>query len=236
MGCLYSVHRFNTGMVLPEGKTQTTLGAGRQAMWRCAHSQADSSAAPHACGDSAGESVSKSQVFKGSVDFRLGLANHLGPFPGAELEWHLEAPTSPASMEFALNLALPGGEAFHQAVGAGWGIGAWADNSVFLEYAASRRMGRPLFFGNARVTWLATQIEEVLGEDFAAPLPSHRHLVAQTGAGVSLRLPDWPVVPDFVIPQVNATFPQVPAGDGRFRAGEIPLVQWDMSLGFAWAL
>lgn len=234
-GCLYSVHHFNTGALMAPGRTQTTLGAGREQLWSC-HPAASDSAGRHACGDSAGERVSHGETFKGSLDFRLGLAERWGPFPGAELEWHLEAPTNPATMEFALNLGLPGSERFHEKIGAGWGIGAWADNSVFMEYAASRGTGRPLWFGNVRVTWLATQIGDVLGDDFAAPLPSHQHLVAQAGAGLSWRLPDWPVVPDFVIPQFNATFPQIPAGPGRYRPGDIPLVQWDMSLGLGWAL
>jgi hypothetical protein len=232
-GCLYSVQHFNTGRILDAGRSQTTLGMGRQTVWRCAGGS--DSAAAHVCGDSAGESAERGQLFKGSVDFRLGIAKAWGPFPGAELQWRMEAPTSPATMEFGLNLALPGSAAFRHKIGAGWGIGAWADNSLFAEYAASRSLGRPSLFGNLRVTWMATPIEEVLGSDFISPLPSRRRLVAQAGAGVAYRLPEWPVVPDLIIPQFNATFPQVPGG-GRFRAADVPPVQWDMSLGIGWAL
>jgi hypothetical protein len=234
MGCLYSVHHFNTGEVLPAGRSQTTLGAGRQPIWHCGHEAADS-AASHVCGDSAGEAATQTHVFKGSVDFRLGLKDSLGPFPGAELQWHLEAPTNPATMEFGVNLGLPGGAAFRHEVGVGWGIGAWADNSFYLQYSASRPVGGPLLFGNLRVTWLATQIGEVLGDDFTQPLPSNRHLVLQAGAGLFLRLPDWVVVPDFLIPQVNLTLPQIPSGEKKFRGGDIPSGQWDANLGFGWA-
>jgi hypothetical protein len=235
-GCLYSVHHFNTGLVMPAGKTQTTLGMGRQTIWDCAHYQADTSDAAHACGDSTGESVRKSDLFKGSVDYRLGLKDAWGPFPGVELQWHLEAPTNPATMEFGVNLALPGGQAFRHKMGAGWGIGAWADNSFYLEYAASRGFGRPLFFGNLRATYLATQIGTVLAGDFAEPLPSDRTLVFQAGFGMSYRLPDWFLVPDFVIPQFNVTVPQIPAGDREFRRGDVPRAQWDMNLGLGWGI
>ncbi len=234
-GCLYSVHHFNTGLLMPAGKSEATLGMGRQSLWTCSHYLVDSAGAAHACGDSSGESVSDGAIFQGSIDYRLGVKDSWGPFPGAEIEWHLEAPTNPATMEFSLNLALPGGgSAFHHKLGAGWGIGAWADNSLFMEYAASRGMGNSLLFGNVRATYLATQINEVLAEDFSEPLPSNRTLVFQSALGVWYRLPDWFLVPDFLIPQINVTLPQIPAGERRFRRADIPLVQWDANLGFGW--
>lgn len=223
---------------MPAGKSQATLGMGRQSQWKCSGYQADSTDAAHACGDSTGESVSKSELFKGSVDYRLGLKDSWGPFPGAELQWHLEAPTNPATMEFSLNLAMPGGKSsqFRHKLGAGWGIGAWADNSFFLEYSASRKVGLPLFFGNVRATYLATQIGEVLGGDFSAPLPSDRTLVLQSGMGILLRLPAWFLAPDFLIPQFNVTLPQIPSGEQDFRRRDIPMAQWDMSFGFGWGI
>ena len=234
-GCLYSTHHFHTGLLLPAGKSQTTLGGGLQPLWRCSGSPADTSAR-HACNenDSGTERVRRSEVFKGSVDYRLGVRDKWGPFPGVEMEWHMEVPTNPATMEFALNLALPA-RSFHHKIGAGWGIGAWADNSVFMEYAASRRQGAFTGFGNFRTTWLATQIGDVMGEDFAKPFPSNQHLVFQTGLGLFYFLPDWLLVPDFIVPYVSLTLPQVPSGDQKFKAADIPLQQWDANLGLGWA-
>jgi hypothetical protein len=237
------VHHFNTGVVMPAGRTQTTVGLGRQPQWTCAHYNSDSTGAAHACDEdgSGSEIARKSDVFKGSFNYRLGLKDHWGPFPGSELEWHVEAPTGPVTMEFAMNLALPTGnpapdaQAFRHKLGAGWGIGAWADNSFFLEYAASRNVGLPRFFGNLRATYLATQISDVLGDDFSKPLPSHRVLIVQAGMGASFRIHDWPVVPDFLIPQLNVTLPQVPSGDQKFLRNDIPWAQWDLNLGLGWA-
>ncbi len=223
-------------MSLPAGRSEATLGAGRQPLWTCRNYKPDSAAIKHTCNEdgSGTEQVGKSEIFKGSVDYRLGVRDEWGPFPGVELQWHLEAPTNPATMEFGLNLGLPSGPSFRHKFGAGWGVGAWADNSFFAEYAISKRLGIPLFFGNFRATWLATQIGEVLEGDFSSPLPSHRRLIWQTGFGFVIRFPDWIAAPDFIAPQLNLTLPQIPSGERKFRRVEIPLAQWDMNLGIGW--
>jgi hypothetical protein len=233
-GCLYSTQHFHTGVLMPEGHGQATLGLGRQPRWSCS-APADS-IRPRACNEdgSGAERVLRSDVPQASLDYRLGVADRLGPLRGVELEWHLEAPTNPASLEFSLNLGLPAWGGFNHMAGAGWGIGAWSDNSLFLEYAASRRVGFPLFFANLRGTLLATQLPRVLKDDFARALPSERVLVLQSGFGASFPLPRWPLAPDRVIPHFNVTFPQVPAGDRDFRRADIPPVQWDMDLGLGW--
>ena len=233
-GCLYSSQHFHTGVLAPEGHGEATLGLGRQPRWNCS-APADSLNIRACDEDGSGkERVSKSDVPQASLDYRLGLSDKLGPFPGAELEWHLEAPTNPATLEFGLNLGLPAWGGMRHMLGAGWGIGAWSDNSLFLEYAASRRMGLPLFFANLRGTLLATQLPRVLRDDFSRALPSERVFVVQSGFGARFPLPRWRIAPDFLIPQFNVTYPQVPAGERTFRRRDIPQVQWDMNLGLGW--
>ncbi len=233
-GCLYSTHHFHTGVLMPEGHGEDTFGMGRQPHWKC--SAAADSLNPKACNEdgSGAESVSQSDVPQVSLDYRLGIAEKLGPFTGAELQWHLEAPTNPASLEFGANLGLPAWGAMRHMLGAGWGIGAWADNSFFIQYAASRRVGLPLFFGNLRLTLLATQLPRVLKDDFARALPSDQVLILQTGFGARFPLPRLPLAPDFVVPQFNIGYPQIPAGDRDFRRADIPPVQWDLNLGLGW--
>lgn len=235
-GCLYSTHNFATGALQPAGRSQATLGLGRQTLWRC--SDPDTLAGgQRACNadGSGGERVDRSEVPKGSLEYRLGIRDAWGPFPGLEMKWHLEMPTNPATMEFSLSLGLPAPASFRHSLGAGWGIGAWADNTFFLEYAISRKFGIPLLFSNLRATWLATQIGEVLGEDFAKPFPSNQHMVFQGGLGMAVRLGDWPVLPDVVIPYFTLTLPQIPSGDRRFRPADIPTAQWDANLGLGWS-
>ncbi len=221
---------------MPAGHSQATLGMGQGPLWHCDSALPDSLRAGKSCNED-GSGVEKAvvgAVSQASFDYRLGILDSVGKLPGLELEWHVEAPTNPATMEFALNLGLPGGGDFHHKIGAGWGVGAWADNSFFVEYAVSRRVGFPVFFGNLRVTYLATQIGTVLGDDFSKALPSDRVLVTQAGAGLLLKLPRWRVAPDFLIPQLNVTVPQVPGGERAFRAQDIPTAQWNMSLGMGW--
>lgn len=233
-GCLYSTQHFHTGVLAPEGHGQATLGLGRQPLWRCS-APADSTE-PRACNEdgSGAERITRTEALQASIDYRLGIADRIGPFPGAELQWHLEAPTNPATLEFSVNLGMPSWGGLRHMLGAGWGIGAWSDNSLFMEYAASRRLGLPLFFTNLRATFLATQLPRVLQDDFSRALPSERVLVVQSGFGARFPLPRWRMAPDFVIPQFNVTYPQLPAGDRVFRGRDIPPLQWDMNLGLGW--
>lgn len=233
---MYSTQRFNTGLILPAGKSEATLGAGRQTLWRCADYQSDSATGKRVCNadESGQERVTSLGIFKGGLDYRLGLRDSVGPFPGAELQWHMEVPTNPVSMEFALNLALPASLDWHHALGFGWGVGAWAGNSYSLEYAASRSLGAWLLFGNLRATYLATQIGEVLEGDFSQPLPYHPRWVFQSGGGLRWQWPNWVLAPDYVIPAFNLTWPQIPAGEQKFKRKDIPGVQWDLHLGLGW--
>jgi hypothetical protein len=233
-GCLYSTQHFHTGVVMAEGHGEATFGLGRQPRWDCS-APADS-LDPKACDEdgSGSEQVSRSDVPQASIDYRLGIADHLGPFPGVELQWHLEAPTNPASLEFSANLGMPAWGGMRHMLGAGWGIGAWADNSLFLQYAASRRVGLPLFFANLRATLLATQLPRVLKDDFSRALPSERVLVLQSGFGARFPLPRIPFAPDFVVPQFNLSYPQLPAGEREFRREDIPWLQWNLNLGLGW--
>jgi hypothetical protein len=95
-------------------------------------------------------------------------------------------------------------------------------------------VGLPLFFANMRMTLLATQMPRVLKDDFARALPSDQTLVLQSGFGVRFPLPALPFAPDFLVPQFNLSYPQLPAGDRDFRRADIPSLQWNMNLGLGW--
>jgi len=235
-GCLYSTQHFNNGLLLPAGESRVTLGGGRQVLWRCADYQNDSATGRRPCNqDQTGrEKVEQSQIFKGSLDYRLGLKNEWKGFPGFEMQWHLEAPTNPLTMEFALQLGMPGPDVLRHALGAGWGTGAWAGNTFFLEYAVSLAHGRPKPFANFRLSYLATQIGDVLDGDFSKPLPYDPRWVAQGGIGFFYRFPDWTLFPDFIIPNLHLTWPQVPPGGQKFSREDISFLQWDIQLGMGW--
>lgn len=209
ISCLYTTHHFNSGKTLEPGKTRLTIGIGQH-------------------------KFNNSNLAKGSFNYRFGVAEKLGPFPGVDLGWHLEIPTNPGTMEFDARLAFPAGknEYIHHSLSGGWGIGMWADNTLFAEYAVSGKIRRSSLFLNIRTTYLATQFFKVFSEDIDKPFTHNQRLIYQAGAGFSYILPDIPVLPDFIIPQLIATWPQIPAGS--LPDDIIWDVQWNVNLGTGW--
>ena len=110
--CLYSTHRFHSAKILHPGETQITTGMG-----------------PHRYG--------KAWLYKYSIDYSFGAMDTVIFFRGLQLGIHLEAPTNPGTLEFNGLLGLPAPSLFHQYVELGWGIGMWADNSLFAGYGLS---------------------------------------------------------------------------------------------------
>ncbi len=209
-------------------------------MWKCVEIIADTTGNAEWCGQLNGtgsfEYSSVSYIPKGSFNYRLGVRDNWGPFKGVELEWHLELPTNPASMEFKMALGLPGISKLplYHKLSAGWGIGIWADNSFFGEYALSLPFKSHELFFAARETWLATQVSEVLNEDFEDPLPRKQEWVFQLGSGLALSLPEILILPDVIIPHLNMTFPQIANGNRKIRKEDVGPLLWDFNLGVAW--
>jgi len=160
----------------------------------------------------------------------------MGPFPGVEMGLHLESPTNPVSGEFDLQLGLPvpAGRPYHHSLSAGWGIGIWADNSYFLEYAASRSWGGNEFFGNYRATYLASQLADLNGSVEARKFRLNRRLIHQSSLGFKWTLPEIPVVPDFIVPEVGLTYPLAPTGTDAIPDWVLDDRAWDLSLGIGW--
>jgi hypothetical protein len=208
--CLYTTHHFNSGKVLKPGKTRIITGVGYH-------------------------TYNESTITKFSLNYRVGVLKKLGPFPGADLGWHLEIPTNPGTMEFDFKLAMPNLESlrFNHSLNLGWGIGMWADNTFFGEYAASARLlGKHLFFINLRSTYLATQFFKVFDEDIDQPLTHKQRWIYQSSLGLYFQIPELFIVPDYIIPQFITTYPQVPAGLDRDDV--IWDLQYNVNLGIGW--
>lgn len=256
-GCLYTSHHFNSGRILEPGNTAVTLGYGSFKMrdLGCDEGQgysayADTSGVerclrPDFSGSGAGMDtadpvLSVLKIPRFSLGYRLGVRGAWGPFTGVELGWHLEVPTNPGTAEFDLKLGLPAPPAFRlfHSVSGGWGVGMWADNSFFGEYAASRAFGRGgggdahALYANYRLTRLATQPGEVFGTDSLAGRFLHkRRWAQQAGLGFHCRLPDLVILPDFVSPQVTVSTPWVPGLDDAPPEESFLL---DVNFGFGW--
>jgi hypothetical protein len=224
-GCLYTTHHFNSGRILEPGKTAVTFGLGREKIFaegcpeeyyrtrdtlgtlRCSSrtrfDEFDTATIPTRIGSQT--------IPKFSVSYRLGVRGPWGPFTGVEMGWQIEAPTNPGTVEFDLKFGLPISKRLkaRHSLSAGWGVGMWADNSYFAEYAASRDFGSHALYGSYRFSYLATQPADLDSSFNNWKFTSHRRYIHQAALGFYLKLPDWIILPDYVTPQVNITFPVV---------------------------
>lgn len=248
-GCLYTTHHFNSGRLLEPGKTAVTFGLGREKLYsegcpdgyyrshdayqvtRCypesRFSESDTATvAP----------VIESQTIpKFSLSYRLGVRGPWGPFTGVEMGWLIEAPTNPGTVEFDLKLGLPMAKKFkaQHSLSAGWGVGMWADNSYFVEYAASRNLGAHALYGSYRFTYLATQPGDLDSSFNTWKFTSHRRTIHQAALGLYVKMPDWVIIPDYFTPQVNFTFPVV-SPFVTIASDRLEPVLVNFNLGFGW--
>ncbi len=251
-GCLYTTHHFNTGRLLDPGQTSVTIGYGRTPLYSvdCASRRdevmTDSTGTrcrdPYAGNGNGPDTTSRDPLLtteimpKVSFGYRLGVRGPWGPFTGVEMGWQFEVPTNPMSVEFDMKVGLPvpaKHPAFRHSLSAGWIIGMWADNSWFSEYAASRAFGEHALYGNYRVTYLATQPDEV--GKFAAKghFGSSNRFAQQASLGFYLKLPEIFLLPDYLSPQATFTMPVVPP----FTSIPHPLLddyEWNVNFGFGW--
>lgn len=258
-GCLYSTQHFNTGRLLEPGQSSATLGAGtlRALEYGCAggwnvYPFTDSTGTHcvvYRFEGSAGSNGDFTQSIdtldqertwsiapKASLGYRVGVSGKWGFFTGTEIGLHLEAPTNPVSGEFDLNLGLPvpEGKPYHHSLSAGWGIGIWADNSWFLEYAFSRSWGGNDMFAGYRGTYLASQISDLDDSEGDRRFGSKRRFIHQADFGFKWILPDIPVVPDFIVPMAVLSYPLAPFHTDAVPDDVLDDHLWDVSLGMGW--
>jgi hypothetical protein len=258
-GCLYTTHHFNSGRLLEPGQTAVTIGAGRARFYSDQCPDGYYRERPEAGGQDfcrysgnngpegfgTGIQTGPDSIVplgfttlstpKMSLGYRLGVRKRWGPLTGIEMGWSLEVPTNPATVEFDLKAGLPlpsGWKAAHS-LSAGWGVGMWADNTLFLEYAASRSFGPHALYANYRFSWLASQPQDLDSSFNNWKFVSHRRTVHQAALGYFHRLPDIILLPDFVSPEFVLTYPLITP----FATSRSPLLdkyQLNFNFGFGW--
>ncbi len=179
-----------------------------------------------------------SQLISASMGWRLGVREKWGPLTGVDLGWKLEAPTGPATLELDTRLGLPlpaGFSHWSHSLSLGWGIGAWADNSLFSEYALSRALGNYHPFVNARLTYLATQPSDLAVRQTFNRFDTYRRWVGQGMLGCEIILPDILLLPRRILPTVGLAYPAVP-----FTTESVHVlstgVDVTLALGLSWGL
>lgn len=219
-GCLYTVQRFDDGTTLPPGVTDLSLGIGKTSSWsaKCPDWGDLKTSGEHKgdCEvygmtlDSNGWSnalnltyqkptLIKQSGYQYHASWRLGVRKEWGPFKGVELGWNLDAPTEPATLEFWGKLGLPGFADTNTAhsLTAGWGIGAWSDNSWWLQYSLSHGFGPLRPWIGSRVLWQGTRMDDV-SSGTGDTLASKRRWIGQAFGGASVKLPAMAVLPDWL--------------------------------------
>lgn len=167
--------------------------------------------------------------------WRLGALGPFGPFTGLEVGLQTEVPTAPISQEFRVALGLPGSDSIraHSLI-AGWGTGMWADDTWFLQYAASRTFGPCRVFGSLRGAIQATYIADLLDGD---KLEHLRTWDVQLGTGARVKLGRAPVLPDWLLIGLTADlshqgYPEL--GSSTEVQAEGFGVAWTSAMGWAW--
>lgn len=260
-GCLYTTQHFNTGRLLEPGETAVTLGLGKAHYYRedCpdgyygSYQARDGEAGIErtVCrkehffgagdpGQSQGgpDSVRplermRDDLPKASIGYRLGVRKRWGPFTGIELGWTLEGPTNPVSLEFDLKAGLPmpsRWKASHS-LSAGWGVGAWVDNTWFAEYAAARSFGKSALFASYRYSALATQPENIDSSARTGHFMRFPHYAQQVSLGWYQHVPALPVIPDYLAPEFTLT---LPVYRGELRELRPPAYDLNFNVGVGW--
>lgn len=257
--CLYTSHSYNTGRILKQGLSSTTLGYGKQTLlslecdgigengesWGSLVREDDKVHCRSIVGNQPGDTtyfnprVKKQKIPDWSFGYSLGIRDKWGPFPGLEMGFLLEVPTLPISAEFYLRLGLPHPKwkGFKHGAALGYIMGAWADNSQYLEYAISRDIGNHLAYTNFRTTYMASQIPDIYSgnKNSEFKLNKNRRLLLQNTFGFMWNIPPIIMFPDFVTPQINVTYPNLPLSynEKAFGYEEGGLyVKWN--IGFGW--
>lgn len=164
-----------------------------------------------------------------ALDWRLGALGPFGPFAGLEIAMQTEFVTAPVSQEFRVALGLPGSDSIvAHAVSAGWGIGMWADNSWFAQYAASRQVGRWRVFGSVRAALQASVDQEDIG---SGRFEHSRSWDFQVASGAKYRLGEVFLLPDWV--GVGGT---LDLGNQGYPSFDLDEFEQRSGIGFAWAV
>ena len=163
--CLFTSQHFNTGKILLPGEKVNSYGLTRGPLYFCdGDLEKDSKGHSHCVeyeSDWGVEHISESSVPSFSIGWRLGVRESWGPLTGVDFGYHIEFP---GTLDFDVRWGLPNFKIpnFYHNVSTGWGIGAWADNNWFVEYAAGYELlGRYILYANFRETWLSTQFADL---------------------------------------------------------------------------
>ncbi len=239
-GCLSATtQHFNTGETLPHGETRATFGLAAMPLTTCYDSPTRDAEGYMICDQAQVQTIPQP-----SYTWSLGVREKWGPFTGVEIGWMAEAL---GTIDFNVKLGLPGLVAspkWHHAAMTGWGMGNWADNTLFLEYAISHRTTeRILFYTNLRGSLVATSIidlelSEIEADGKQSVFQSHQRWLLQNTWGVRFGPFTVPILPKTYDFNIHMGTPKLmwPGGtpSPRLDASGYPALYYALGMGLSW--
>lgn len=253
-GCLSTTSQhLNTGRILAPGVVEDTwslanttviqcngtMVRNRDGYMVCQPDETDWSSAPKK------KQYSMIEIPSLATSWRLGVREQWGPFTGVDMGWAMEFP---GTLEFDGRFGLPFWEnypSWKHSIAIGWGIGNWADNTWYTEYAFSYAAGKhALFFCNFRESWLSTQIVELEFNEFedndenqTEVFKSHRRFVHQLSLGTKLGPTGMKWLPNYYSFGLHLTAPVIFYGGGDPYSVDKKSFPWyntQYSIGLTW--
>lgn len=237
--CNYATHSYNAGRLLNPGETHVGMGYGKRTVIERWYSyQKPSRVLDSIVAASNGKyedywdiPYAERNVFdyeeqpypSFAFQYRLGVLAEIPFGKGLEFGWLYEIPSLISQgpfapyLEFDIRLGLQGrgvgkGLLSHN-VAAGWGIGQWVDNSLYLEYAAGWRKGSVNPYANYRFALTASDVLDDPFEStndgfgFGRWKEGDRYITNRIALGMELILPDMLLIPDRIFPEWTIVFP-----------------------------
>lgn len=179
--------------------------------------------------------VDVDREFHVALNWKLGVLGAFGPFTGMQVGMQTEFATAPVTQEFHVAIGLPGSDSsVAHSLAAGWGVGMWADNSWFLQYAASRRFGICRVFGSLRGTLQPSMTAMDIDK---GRFESDRSWDLQAAVGAKVPLGRVAVLPDWIglgatVDLMHAGYPSLDADDLGQESGMG--TAWALAMGWNW--
>ncbi len=236
--CLTTQH-YNNGKTLKSGKSVVVWGAGYHKYLKCTsrdyrvnETNQDRKPNTKKCLEAEGEEIDETYEPQVSRKFRLGVRDNWGPFPGLDIGYSFEAL---GGVEFDGRLALPYViEELNHSISAGWVIGNWADNTLFMEYAFSKDFLATNLYINIRESYVATQTYDLDidgGEDDV--FIHNQKWVTQLGFGMRYEGTRRFLLPNIFYAHGTITAPAFSFVD-RIEGDMKPVYQFSPSVGVGW--
>lgn len=191
-GCLSStLQHTNTGKVLTPGVTESRYGLATNRVYNCDDYNEDTKKC---------ERTSGIDFYQPAISWRLGVREKWGPLTGVDIGWAIEFP---GTLEFDSRFGLPtNSNDWQHNMAVGWGIGNWADNTWYSEYAVSINtvnFGKTdwdssahlTLWANYRLSWMATllldlEMNDLENDEDPSVFKSDKRFLNQWSTGIRL--------------------------------------------------